>query len=257
MLLPLKQAPRFDRVSLVATDVDGTLTQAGRFRPELLAALSALRQSGIAVLLVTGRAAGWVDALRHYLPVSGAIAENGGVFLPGDSQAIEPIVPIPEPDRHRQQLAAQFDRLRDTFPPLQAATDNSFRLTDWTFAVGDLSPGELAEIAARCQDGGWGFTYSTVQCHIQLPGQNKAAAISQVLARAFPHLDRQGVLTVGDSPNDASMFDGERFPLSVGVANITRYRDRLAHLPAYVTAAAESAGFCELVRHLVPDATGL
>jgi hydroxymethylpyrimidine pyrophosphatase-like HAD family hydrolase len=56
---------------------------------------------------------------------------------------------------------------------------------------------------------------------------------------------------VGDSPNDESLFDTSQFLLSVGVANVQDYRDRLNHYPAYVTTAAAGEGFVELVRLLL------
>ena len=49
---------------------------------------------------------------------------------------------------------------------------------------------------------------------------------------------------VGDSPNDAPMF--AYFPLSVGVANVRRFADRIATLPAFVTTAESGAGFVEV-----------
>ncbi len=54
------------------------------------------------------------------------------------------------------------------------------------------------------------------------------------------------MLTIGDSPNDESMFNQEEFPLSVGVANVRQYCDRLKYLPAYITHRYEGEGFCEL-----------
>lgn len=42
------------------------------------------------------------------------------------------------------------------------------------------------------------------------------------------------------------MFNQAEFPLSVGVANVVQYRDRLKYLPAYVTSKLEGEGFCEL-----------
>ena len=53
----------------------------------------------------------------------------------------------------------------------------------------------------------------------------------------------------GDSPNDASMFD--YFPLSVGVANVLNFSDRLPHPPRFITHNACGAGFAELVQHLL------
>jgi hydroxymethylpyrimidine pyrophosphatase-like HAD family hydrolase len=107
-----------------------------------------------------------------------------------------------------------------------------------------LPPAEIAEIASRCE--GWSFTYSTVQCHIKPVGQDKARGLQQVLRQFFPALKPHQVLTMGDSPNDEAMFDPRFFPVSVGVANILAYRDRLRFLPKYVTAQSEVGGFCEL-----------
>ena len=73
-------------IHLIASDVDGTLTQNGKFSSNFISTLQDLQSSGIKVLLVTGRSAGWVSALVNYLPVIGAIAENGGIFLQADGQ---------------------------------------------------------------------------------------------------------------------------------------------------------------------------
>ena len=56
--------------------------------------------------------------------------------------------------------------------------------------------------------------------------------------------ERERFVFVGDSPNDAPMF--AYFPLSVGVANVRRFADRIATLPAFVTQAEAGAGFVEL-----------
>ena len=237
------------QMRLIASDVDGTLTCSDRFTPRLLEAIAHLTQANLPLLLVTGRSAGWVDALRNYLPVVGAIAENGGVFFPkhGPYQLLGDFPPL---STHRQHLSDAFLRLQQQYPQLQASTDNVFRLTDWTFDVAGLSEGELEAIALQCQAWGWSFTYSTVQCHIKPKLQNKAWGIQQVLTQHFPHLNPAQVLTVGDSPNDEAMFDPDIFPVSVGVANFLEYVDRLQHPPQYVTTQSEVDGFCELANLL-------
>jgi HAD superfamily hydrolase (TIGR01484 family) len=248
-LLPLARLlPHIAQLRLIASDVDGTLTQNERFTPELFKAIAQLNQANLPLLLVTGRSAGWVDALRHYLPVAGAIAENGGVYFPAEGP-YQVLSDIPDLARHRRQLAEQFHLLQHRYPQLQPSTDNAFRITDWTFDVAGLTPAEITAIASRCQ--GWSFTYSTVQCHIKPVGQDKARGLQQVLRQYFPALKPHQVLTVGDSPNDEAMFDPRFFPVSVGVANVLAYRDRLRFLPQYVAASSESSGFCELVALLV------
>lgn len=242
---PLRSAA-LRAVSLIATDMDGTLTQRDKFTPALLQVLTDLTHAGVAVVIVTGRSAGWVQAIVNYLPIAGAIAENGGLFYRGGGAASEFLLPIADMTGHRQKLAEMFRHLQAEFPQIQESSDNRFRLTDWTFAVQDLSAAELQQMDDRCQSQGWSFTYSTVQCHIKLPGQEKAIGLSSVLNQHFPQYSPQQIVTVGDSPNDQSLFDRQRFPLSVGVANILHYGDRLIHQPAFVTTSAESQGFCEL-----------
>lgn len=242
---------RCQSVRLIATDMDGTLTTSGKFTPRLLQIFEQLTRSGIQVLIVTGRSAGWVSGLVHYLPVWGAIAENGGLFYASSSHPEVLLSPISDLIAHRQQLAEVFQALQTKFPDLQASRDNRFRLTDWTFDIQGLSQEEIQQLQHLCQSWGWGFTYSTVQCHIKLPQQAKSKGLLQVLQQFFPQYDAQHVLTVGDSPNDESLFDPDHFPLSVGVANVQHYRAQLAHLPAYMTSEAEGEGFIELAQYLI------
>jgi HAD superfamily hydrolase (TIGR01484 family) len=240
-------------IRLVAADMDGTLTQQGKFTAPLLQALEDLASSGIQVVIVTGRSAGWVSGLATYLPISGAIAENGGLFYSNTDEAGEMLlISLPEPVVHRQKLAQMFRHLQAQFPHIQASKDNRFRVTDWTFDNQDLSLTEMQQMAMLCEQQGWGFTYSNVQCHIKPPQQSKAAGLLTILntVQKLQHSPDQ-ILTVGDSPNDESLFNPEVFPLSVGVANALVYREQMLYQPAYVTSAAEGLGFCELVSYLL------
>ncbi|MFM7885303.1 MAG: HAD hydrolase family protein [Pseudanabaena sp.] len=183
--------------------------------------------------------------MANYLPVVGAIAENGGIFLQayGQQDLLTAILNIP---KHRILLENTFHHIKQLFPNLQASSDNQFRITDSTFDVDDLSTDDLEAISLQCQQMGWSFTYSNVQGHIKPPHQDKATGLLSVLSNHFPALNSQQVLTIGDSPNDEAMFNPELFPISVGVANILHYQDKMLHLPQYVTHESEFAGFQEL-----------
>jgi len=239
------------KIRLIATDMDGTLTRAGKFTAGLLQTLEALQSAHLPVLIVTGRSAGWVEAVAHYLPVVGAIAENGGLFYYEPGAAPQFCIPLADVAKHRQGLAAMFRQLQAQFPQITEASDNRFRLTDWTFDVQGLSQADLGWMGDRCYAEGWGFTYSTVQCHIKALQQEKAIALSAILAQHFPHLSHEQVVTVGDSPNDESLFNPAVFPHSVGVANVQHYGDRLIHFPTYLTPAAEAEGFAQLAQYLL------
>lgn len=239
----------FPAIRLMGADMDRTLTIAERFTPVVLQALADLATAQISVVIVTGRSAGWVSAIAHYLPVCGAIAENGGIFYTANAERL--LQPIANLTQHRQALALTFHMLQTRFPQIRESSDNQFRRTDWTFDVAGLSEPDLHIMAQICQSQGWSFTYSTIQCHIKLPQQSKAAGLLAVMQADFPGYTPQQTVTIGDSPNDETLFDTTVFPLSVGVANVLNYRDRLQHEPAYITAAAEGQGFCELAHWLM------
>ena len=246
----------FAKIRLVATDMDGTLTVKGKFTNKLLQTLEDLAAANLKVVIVTGRSAGWVSGLAYYLPVVGAIAENGGIFYPSQRDEAVTITPIPDIDSHRRDLAAVFDQLQLDFPELEESSDNRFRITDWTFDVAGLDNAALQILSQKCQELGWGFTYSNVQCHIKPLGQDKAVGLSQVLQEYFPQYAADEVITVGDSPNDESLFDKKYFPMSVGVANVLEYVDKLEHQPAYITQNSEGEGFCELSNYLLNFGNG-
>ncbi|MEO1433603.1 MAG: HAD family hydrolase [Cyanobacteria bacterium J06633_8] len=252
--LPLPQHKEnncFSKIRLVATDMDGTLTTKGKFTDTLLQALQDLAAANITVIIVTGRSAGWVSGLAYYLPVFGAIAENGGLFYPSQREQSVAITPIQDLSQHRKDLASVFQKLQLDFPQIKESSDNRFRVTDWTFDVAGLSIDSLQTMQHQCQELGWGFTYSNVQCHIKPLGQDKAVGLSQILQEYFPEYTSDEVVTVGDSPNDESLFDKSYFGISVGVANVLEYVSKLQHQPAYITQGSEGKGFCELSNHLL------
>jgi HAD superfamily hydrolase (TIGR01484 family) len=248
-MLPLTQTA-LSSVRLIATDMDGTLTKNGKFTSELLVALESLSACNIDVLIVTGRSAGWVSAIANYLPIVGAIAENGGLFYNNRDASWEIITRINNVETYRIELKKVFQLLQNKFPQIKESTDNSFRVTDWTFDLGDLTARQLDLMEGICENAGYGFTYSTVQCHIKPQPQDKACGLQQVLKKHFPSLTSEQILTVGDSPNDESLFNRDFFPLSVGVANFAHYSDRIVHQPTYITSLSEVRGFCQLVQLL-------
>ena len=241
---------RLGDIRLLATDMDGTLTQDGKFIGGLVRALENLSHSNVDTLIVTGRSAGWVQAISTYLPIVGAIAENGGLLYWSHAERPQILTNVDKIQEHRQQLKSTFQLLQNKFPQIQESEDNCFRITDWTFDVKDLSQEELQQINCICHAEGWGFTYSTVQCHIKPPNQDKAIALEQIIEQYYPNLKLEQIITIGDSPNDESLFSN-KFPLSVGVANILDYRDRLENLPVYVTQKTEAQGFIELAELVI------
>lgn len=247
----ISNSDHWSNIRILATDMDGTLTQDGKFTSTLLQALENLTAAGIKVLIVTGRSGGWVSGISSLMPVVGALAENGGLFYSSTLLESEVLTSISDFTAHRQHLAKTFAKLQTKFPSLRESADNKFRLTDWTFDVAGLTLDQIQYLSNFCQEEGWGFTYSNVQCHIKPQSQNKATGLLQVLHQYFPEYSLDQVATVGDSPNDESLFDSSYFPISVGVANVSNYLDKLQYHPGYITTAAEGEGFCELSKYIL------
>ncbi len=237
-------------IKLIASDMDGTLTKEEKFDSDLFKTLSRLAAAEVDILITTGRSAGWVQAIATYLPIVGAIAENGGLLY-WQGSIVPQLMSEIDIDKHRLQLSRVFGLLQSKFPQLKESQDNRFRLTDWTFDVEGLSQDCLEQIEYICQSEGFGFTYSSIQCHIKPLHQDKAFGLNQVISQYFPDLKPDQILTMGDSPNDESMFNQSQFPLSVGVANVLKYRDRLKYLPTYITSKSEGEGFYELAELII------
>ncbi len=242
---------QFKQIKVIATDIDGTLTKKGEFSSQLLSTLEQLQKHNIQVILITGRSAGWCQGLVNYLPVWGIIAENGGVYCLKDNQEITPLTAINDIKKHRKSLQYNFEYLKSQFPQLITSSDNQFRITDWTFDCHELTQGELLNIKQICDKNNWGFTYSHIQGHLKPIEQNKAKALMMIKETYFKQLSFQEIMTVGDSPNDESLFNADIFPISVGVSNILKYTERLQYKPIYLTNLSEIYGFCELANFLI------
>jgi HAD superfamily hydrolase (TIGR01484 family) len=246
-LAPLNTA-QLSAVRLIATDIDGTLTSNHQFSPQLFTAFAQLQAANLPVVLVTGRSAGWIEALANYLPVAGVIGENGGCFVSrATGMQFLGGLKMKAISQHREKLADCFWQLQGSYTQIKESIDNRWRLTDWTFDLEGLTDSDLWEITAQCERWGWDFTYSTIQCHIKLASQNKALGLRQVIKKYLDNVHPAQVLTIGDSPNDGAMFDPQEFPLSVGVANLADYVDRISHQPAYLATQPEVHGFTEIV----------
>ncbi len=274
-------------------DVDDTFTVGGRIHPQVLAAAARAEAAGIELILNTGRPAGFGAALLSYVPsVSAVVVENGGAWLDRRAHRANPTVqdaddcraepPAPDsgdlplqfavqppPDLRERLIALRQLTAARLGLPLRPTADSAYRVTDHT-AVRTLPAGSagaallerMSEIVAEATAGAGHILASSIHIHFMLDGENrrsKARGTAALLAGrgiADPAAElRQWAVSVGDSANDASLFEPDRFALSVGVRNIERYLPELAGLrPRHITRAAEGIGLCELIDDLLRGA---
>ena len=248
---------RLAQVVGVLTDIDDTLTTDGAIPMGVVAALAARRADGLPTIAITGRPMGWSRPIASATPLAAVVAENGGVALihAGDDVRIE----FADPDDVRTANAARLARVAERIvaevPGATFARDSAGRVTDIAIDHSEfthLDQAQIDAVVARMRDAGMQATVSSIHVngwfgtHTKLTGARWI--VGRVLGRDLD-AERDRWLYVGDSTNDEPMFAA--FPLSVGVANLFDFADRLQRWPAYVTALDRGRGFVEIAESLL------
>lgn len=240
-IAPISRMRPVVRPALIATDVDGTLTRAGKLDPAALAAITRLVAAKVAVVPVSGRPAGEVTGLCRYLPgVTRGLAENG---------LLEVI-----PDRAPRWLGTPTDKSRlrqvgerlnaDHAARLRVTGDDFCRLGDVAYEREGRDEHELVRLQALAAEMGAHLVWSNVHVHLAEAVPDKGAAVLQLAAELG--IDPRAIVTIGDAPNDAGLFVGGRFGATVGTADIAAQLQYVPEAPQYITLAREGAGFVEL-----------
>ena len=115
-----------------------------------------------------------------------------------------------------------------------------------------LPPARIAHVLRLMQAEGMNATVSSIHINGWFGAHNKLEGARWIVRELYgrdldAEIDRW--VYVGDSTNDQLMF--ERFPHSVGVANIARFVPQLTHLPRYVTRGERGVGFAEVARQIL------
>lgn len=240
------------RIRVLAADVDDTITTDGKIPSATVAGFEALEKAGIMVALVTGRPAGWAQALAGYLPgVRTAVAENGLVAF--DRGGARTDLGPPREPSFFSKLADNSARLRAAYA-LEVTPDDAFRLFERAFLRPASFDASALAASQKLVDPGFEVMASSIHLHVRPSGWGKAegllAALQSLDAEACARPD-ETILFVGDSSNDRSMFARFRHT-SVGVRNVHYFLAELGDdRPAFVTAAESALGFAEVVRALL------
>ena len=207
---------RLAQVVGVLTDIDDTLTTDGAIPMGVVAALAALRADGLPTIAITGRPMGWSRPIASSTPLAAVVAEVPGATL---------------------------------------ARDSAGRVTDIAIDHGELAwldPARIDAVVARMRDAGMQATVSSIHVNGWFGAHTKLTGARWIVGRVLGRdldAERDRWLYVGDSTNDEPMFAA--FPLSVGVANLFDFADRLQRWPAYVTALDRGRGFVEIAESLL------
>ena len=261
-MLPLSALPVSVRSGLlgVLTDIDDTLSTHGKITACAYTAMERLRGAGLLIIPVTGRPAGWCDHIARMWPVDAVVGENGAFYMRYDARAHKLTTFFATaPDkrrRQRQRLAVIAAKILREVPGCAVASDQHYRESDLAIDfredVPRLSAENVARIVALMRAEGLTAKVSSIHVNGWFGAYDKLTMTRTLLADAFDlnlEQKKERFVFVGDSPNDAPMF--EYFPYSVGVANVREFGDFGANSPKYVTERESGAGFAEIAELLL------
>jgi HAD superfamily hydrolase (TIGR01484 family) len=243
-------------VRALFSDLDGTLSTNGRVEASTYVALERLGAAGVPVVLVTGRPAGWAQAMAGLVPFAAVVAENGGVTFFRSGDLLQKIYGVPAaslPEWRRRMQVAAVDVMKE-IPEARLSSDSKYRevdmAIDWNEEV-HLSREQAERVVEMLRQRGFSAVRSSVHVNFGPPTFDKLSACKVVVAKVLggDAADLSPYVYVGDALNDAPMFAG--FERSVGVANVRRWWDELTHKPNFLTEGEEGAGLREVIKHVL------
>ncbi|MEW7009778.1 HAD-IIB family hydrolase [Lentilitoribacter sp. EG35] len=248
------------KIQVVLADIDDTLTTDGRLTADAYAALEKLKNTGIRVAPVTGRPAGWCDMVARFWPVDGVVGENGAFYYAYDLSAktmIRKYHPaleeyVSDPNRFDRIKA----RIKQEVPGAAISADQAFRVADLAIDfcedVSPLPDSDIELIKAIFENEGAFAKVSSIHVNGWFGEYDKLAMSRTFLSDILSlnaDLDNNCIAFVGDSPNDAPMFD--MFNHSCGVANVLDFKDTLPAAPKWVASKKGGAGFVEIAEKIL------
>ena len=156
----------------------------------------------------------------------------------------------------KQRLEAVRDAILDQVPRARVSVDQSYRETDLAIDIAEdvprLDNTAIERIVAIFEDHGATARISSIHVNGWFGDYSKLSMTRRMMSEFFGvDLDaaKSAYAFIGDSPNDAPMFD--YFPAAVGVANLRDLAHRCPSLPKWITEASQSRGFIELAEAIL------
>lgn len=188
------------RYTCVACDYDGTLATNGQVSDDVLLALSRVKESGRALVLVTGRRLDdLLEIFSHVSMFDVVVCENGALLYDPATKAVKLLAQPPEPEF--------IDRLRD------CGIEN---LELGQIIVSTWHPNEAVALSVIQEMGlDLHITFNKGAVMILPPEVNKGSGLRAALCEL--KMSSHNTLSIGDAENDLAMFSLSEF--SAAVAN--------------------------------------
>lgn len=246
-------------IRAVFSDLDDTLTENGKISSSTYEALWQLKKAGYWLVIVSGRPAGWADALMRLWPIDHFVFENGAGIMrrEGDRVRVDYCANPDGVEDRREQLKTIFLELQKEFPQIKTASDQFCRLFDYTIDHREEPPLLGGDTVKRILDrlsllSDVTAKLSSIHINYWLGHYTKVTACERLLREATQLITREEIVFVGDSPNDEPLF--EYFPNAVGVANVAPYLGAMKFKPKYIASLKGGDGFREVASLLTSSA---
>jgi HAD superfamily hydrolase (TIGR01484 family) len=238
-------------------DIDDTFTSHGKIPGNAFQALWLLKASGIRLVPITGRPAGWCDHIARMWPVDGVVGENGALYFWYDENGAKIRKRFMDPDdirrENRRRLETIGVEILASVPGAAIASDQPYRETDLAidYCEDVLALGwkEVEKICEIFKQHGAKSKISSIHVNGWFGDYDKLK-MTRVFVQERWAIDldeaKERFLFCGDSPNDEPMF--QYFPHTAGVKNILRFAGRMHHLPAFVADYEGGEGFAQIVQ---------
>ncbi len=242
-------------LKVIFTDIDDTITYNGLLLDISYQAIWNLYRSGIDVIPVTGRPAGWCDHIARMWPVKGVVGENGAFYYSYNRDNKKMLRRILLSDREikegKEKLKRIEKRVLTEVNGASISADQPFRLVDLAIDycedVIPLNDEDVDKICRIIEEEGAKYKVSSIHVNCWFGDFDKLTGIKNFYRDIYKReleddLDR--VTFIGDSLNDEPMF--REFKVSIAVSNITKFEKRLKYFPTYVAEASSAFGFREV-----------
>ena len=244
------------KLEYLFTDIDDTITTNGMMPASTLEDIWRLFRSGIKVVLVTGRPAGWCDYFARMWPVAGIIGENGAFYYSYNrlEKKMKRVYLQSDKDRLAGQRGLDIikKRVLEEVPGSGVSSDQAFRIADLAIDfcedVPPLDTDSINRICGIIEEEGAVYKVSSIHINCWYGDYDKLSCFNRFLIDFTGNTleamqDR--VIYIGDSPNDEPMF--EKLEYSAAVNNIVNYLDRINHFPVYKSSKNSGEGFKDIV----------
>lgn len=217
------------RLRAFATDFDGTIAHHGTVPDETLAALAKLRESGMIVLMVTGREIEDLARVFPHLELFDLVVGENGALLYSPTDHVSQLLAEPPPSKFVDELMARGvgpisvgHVIIATWEPHQAAVLEVIQTMALEYRI----------------------IFNKGAVMILPPNINKASGLEAALQ--LYGISPGETVAVGDAENDHAMLDMCRYPVAVANA-LPALKERAK----YVTHAERGEGVAELIAQIL------